>query len=300
VRIELDGSRKPPSIDIDTNFRVVLKNTSDKPVSIFRPDREEGYYQLAIQFRNMRSSVMSIAWKKKIDDPEFWISLANPTSSDTGPVRIEPHSEFGLTVQFGDFAWGERAWAGVPDPNTSEPYLVRAVVESRLPRPNPGTSKNDRAVWTGDVRSPEVVAMLVAARMKTPNQYLWNGFPNRAIEMMKADHTWIGRVDEEQCMPLHHAARFGYLDAVKWLLANGADVNAVAYNGFTPLHLAEDRDTIAEILKKHPNLSLRDVQNQTPPQRAATELAEARNEAKRRKWREIVDLYAKAPTERSR
>src|ERR1700723_1149291 len=101
---------------------------------------------------------------------------------------------------------------------------------------------------------------------------------------MKADRSWIGRVDNEQCTPLHHAARFGDLAAVNWLLDNGANINAIAYNGFTPLHLADDRDIIAAVLKRHPDLSIRDQsQNRTAAQRAATELTEARNEAQRHK-----------------
>jgi ankyrin repeat protein len=295
VRIELDASRKPPSIDIDQRFRIVIKNTSDKAMSIFSPDRQEGYYQLAIHFRNLRTGAEAVARKKKIEDPKFFASLASRARSESKLVRIEPHGEFPLTVAFGDFAWGERAWTGVPDPNTSDRFAIRAVLKSHNGRSSGGASTDDPAFWEGEARGSDVVALLVAARMTTPHHYLWNGFPGRAVELMKADRTWINRVDEEQCTPLHHAARFGYLEAVKWLLDNGANNNAIAYNGFTPLHLADDRDTIALLLSRHPDLSIRDrSQNQTPAQRAATELAEARNEAQRRKWRGIVDLYAKA------
>jgi ankyrin repeat protein len=295
VRIEFDGSRKPPSIDVDNTFRVVVKNTSEKPLSIFSPTRQEGYYQLRIHFRNLRSGAKSVARKRKIDDPKFFRELASSTDADSIRLRIEPHSEIRLPVQFGEIAWDGPAWTGVPDPNTAARFVVQAVLESSESRPEADGANNNPAVWTGEARSPEVIAMLVAAQIKTPHQYLCNGFPNRAIELMKADHGWISRVDEEKCTPLHHAARFGHVDAVKWLLANGADVNATARNGFTPLHFAEDRDTIALILRKHPDLSICEQGlGQTPAQRAATEFDEARNEAERRKWREILALYAAA------
>jgi ankyrin repeat protein len=66
--------------------------------------------------------------------------------------------------------------------------------------------------------------------------------------MLKDDPGWIRKADPEyRCTPLHHAARFGYKEVVVWLIENGADINAAAYNLFTPLHLAE-RKEIAELL----------------------------------------------------
>jgi ankyrin repeat protein len=38
--------------------------------------------------------------------------------------------------------------------------------------------------------------------------------------------------------PLHWAARYGYLDVVKYLVEKGADVKAVNKDGDNPLHLA--------------------------------------------------------------
>ena len=40
--------------------------------------------------------------------------------------------------------------------------------------------------------------------------------------------------------PLHVAAFKGYTDVVRLLLNNGADINAVAIGGKTPLHLAHE------------------------------------------------------------
>jgi ankyrin repeat protein len=55
--------------------------------------------------------------------------------------------------------------------------------------------------------------------------------------------------EKHNVTPLHHAARFAHRDVVVWLLENGANVNAEGYNGFTPLHLTEQRE-IAQILIK--------------------------------------------------
>jgi hypothetical protein len=117
------------------------------------------------------------------------------------------------------------------------------------------------------------------------------GYPGAAIEMMNADAKWISAVDELSCTPLHQAARFGHRGAVKWLLDHGADVNAIAYNGFTPLHLTEDQGVIALIAQNHADLSIRDrAQNKTPLQCAAANLVDARRRNEQEKWRRIVKL----------
>jgi ankyrin repeat protein len=289
VRIELDASRKPPSIDIDSPFRVVLTNTSDRPVSIWSPRTREGYYRISFHFMNSQTGVEHVARKRQIQDVKFWDALGAEMVSGSDVIQIAPHHAVGFQIQFSDFAWGQRAWTGLPDPNSPDRLSVFAEIESAA-----GASKGGRSIWVGRTRSADVVAALLATRMRTPHQYLWNGFPGKALEIMRADHSWISRQDEDQCTPLHHAARFGYPEVVKWLLEHGADVNAIAYNGFTPLHLAERRDVIALILDKHPDLSIRDrTSNQTPPQKAAANSVEARSEPERREWQAIMDLYAK-------
>jgi len=51
---------------------------------------------------------------------------------------------------------------------------------------------------------------------------------------------------------LHGAVLFGQVDMVTWLLANGANVKVLDFNGKTPLQLAEQNQqtTISELLKQ--------------------------------------------------
>ncbi len=75
---------------------------------------------------------------------------------------------------------------------------------------------------------------------QSPNTLLRDGTPQdrqKAIEMMTEDPKWVTRRDSESQTPLHVAAQFNHTEVVKWLLDKGADVNAQAYNRFTPLHL---------------------------------------------------------------
>jgi len=86
---------------------------------------------------------------------------------------------------------------------------------------------------------------------QTPHTLLWSGTPQdaqRAIEIMEEDPTWVARRDSDGRTPLHVAARFNQIEVVKWLLENGADVDAQANNKFTPLHLTEKPEIVRTIL----------------------------------------------------
>ncbi len=147
-------------------------------------------------------------------------------------------------------------------------------------------------VWTGKIQSIPITARLIAPNLKTPHDYLQNGFSGAAIAMMMADPKWISAKDGYSCTPLHLAASYGHTDAVKWLLDHGADVNAIAYNGSTPLHLTEDGGVIELILQKHPDLTIRGGgQDKTPLQNAAAKLVHAQQLNEQEKWRRIVKLY---------
>lgn len=74
--------------------------------------------------------------------------------------------------------------------------------------------------------------------------------PTRAFATLKARPELARSVDrEDRSTPLHLAAGLGRVETVKLLLRNGADVNAICYNDFSPLHLA-DNAKIATILVK--------------------------------------------------
>lgn len=93
----------------------------------------------------------------------------------------------------------------------------------------------------------------------------------RALEIMKVDPSWINKQDTDQQTPLHVAVSYNHQDVVEWLLANGADFNAQAYNGFTPLHMTRNPEIVKQILEKKPDLTLESVGG-TPLQRALDDL----------------------------
>ena len=109
---------------------------------------------------------------------------------------------------------------------------------------------------------------------QTPHSLLWNSSSEdgqKALELMKNDLSWVHKKHTDRRTPLHVAARFNHVEVVEWLLENGADVNAQAYNKFTPLHLTENPEIVKLILEKKPNLVLESVSG-TAVQKALAEL----------------------------
>jgi ankyrin repeat protein len=153
----------------------------------------------------------------------------------------------------------------VPEPNTGEKLEFRAVFESQE-----SVASTRQEVWNGRIESKAQTLLIVNPKLQTPQDYLWNACPGQALKMMKDDPGLINKKSgDDECTPLHHAARFGHKDVVIWLIEHGAEVNAAAYNGFTPLHLAE-RKEIAEILiKAGAKLDQKDTWGKTPLQSAA-------------------------------
>lgn len=118
-----------------------------------------------------------------------------------------------------------------------------------------------------------VVASLGLFRVASAGEVhraLIDGMTDKALALLKDDPKLIeARNSGSQETPLHVAVHRGRTEAVKWLLANKADVNAVAYNDFTPLHLAEDGEIAKALIKAGAKLDLKDAWGSTPLQMAA-------------------------------
>jgi ankyrin repeat protein len=92
-----------------------------------------------------------------------------------------------------------------------------------------------------------------------PHDCLDEGLPDRALEIMRADKAWLVKKNRHDETPLHIAVRKGYTDVIRWLLENGADPNAVCYNGFTPLHVANDPEIVKLLIDHKAQLNAKDA-----------------------------------------
>ncbi len=86
-------------------------------------------------------------------------------------------------------------------------------------------------------------------------------------ELLSANRTWLDKRDTYQRTPLHSAARYGAISAIKYLIDKGADLSARDEYGNTPLHLAalHCRDEAVElILQVNPNINALNKDGDSP------------------------------------
>jgi ankyrin repeat protein len=99
------------------------------------------------------------------------------------------------------------------------------------------------------------------------------------LKLVKENPSLVHDKDSSDCTALHYAARYGRPETAKWLIDQKADVNTVAYNRFTPMHVVKDAAVAKLLIKGGADLDKKDAWGNTPLQRAAqeglTEVAEA-------------------------
>lgn len=240
-------------------FQVRFANQSDQPITIWSDSCERGHSILS--FRSLDPKGETLLVQKRTVPANVWTNYPPKT------VEILPNKTYVVEVNLSDFFWGGREWENVPEPNTGTEIEITAVFDIE-----PTKEATADHVWTGHIESPPLKALVLNPKLKTPQDYLWNACPEQALKMCKADPSWISNAEPEyQCTPLHHAVRFGYKDVVVWLIQNGADVNAAAYNGFTPLHMVERKDIAEILIKAGARLDQKDTWGKTPLQHAAEE-----------------------------
>jgi ankyrin repeat protein len=91
----------------------------------------------------------------------------------------------------------------------------------------------------------------------------------KAKALLMADPKLVHAKGYLEQTPLHIVARYGPIEMVEHLLNLKADVNSVAYNGFTPMHLVEEGKIAALLIRSGAKLDQLDNWGKTPLQNAA-------------------------------
>ncbi len=74
------------------------------------------------------------------------------------------------------------------------------------------------------------------------------GFTEKAATLIQGNANIVQKKNNQGCTALHIAAKKGYVDLVKLILSNGANINAKDSEGYTPLLLAENHLEVVELL----------------------------------------------------
>jgi ankyrin repeat protein len=271
------------TINRDGVFEVVFTNRSAKPIRLWSECCQLGYETLSFRCEggNGQSSLMSKrgrhSWDWKNTPPQTITIPARGTFSwKVNPSRI----------------WGDFEWKGVPEPNTGKAIKFSAIFEIKST-----DAANKHGVWTGRVISEPVEVLVVDPNLRTPHQYLEAGCPKQALRILQGDRTWVAKRDGYQRTPLHLAVANGFSDVVRWLLSHGADVNATAFNRFTPLHAASDPELVKVLLQYKANVNAKGATG-TVLEDAARNYADfgqfPDDRSERNKWRTITMILLKA------
>ena len=247
------------TIDRGGVFSVVFTNRSDKPLRLWSERCQLGYETLSFRVAAGDKGPTLMSQKPRVASD--WRNKPPET------LNIAPGGTFTWEVAPSSI-WGEREWRGVPEPNTGKPVELTAVFEIK-----PSDAAKEGGVWTGRVTSAPVATLFIDPKLRTVHQYLREDCPQQALRIMQADKAQISVRDEYEQTPLHLAASYGFTDVVRWLLAQGADVNSTAYNRFTPLHLARDPETAKLLLEHKADVNAENSSGRTALEEAASNCA---------------------------
>lgn len=258
IVVEKDTSGDP-IINRAGKFQVLFTNTSNKPIHLWDEWCQLGYETLS--FRVEDGDGPSTLMYKQSHHGSSWKNKPPKT------VAIPPGGTLSWNVTPSGI-WGNREWKGAPEPNTGKQVKLTAVFEIK-----PTDAAMKLGVWTGVVTSDPIETFVVDAKLKTPHEYLEADCPKQALTIIKGDQTWIKRRDDYQRTPLHIAARYGFVDVVRWLLSHGANVNARAYNNFTPLLVTEHPDVVKILLENKADINANDSSGRTALEKIASSYA---------------------------
>lgn len=263
-------------------LEITLINNSSEVFRFPNPKSKKGYFQLKFEFTDTESQKKYVVKKRSIADDDYWDSL----KSYDGFKEIKSGESYSYELTLPGYTWGGREWHGLPGPNSNVCWEITAQFCPNI-LPQDSKIENRQTVY----QSQKHIAKIIAEGLKTPHDYLWSNFPKQALELLKSEPKWIHKKDRNSRTPLHIAARFNHLEVVQWLLENGVDINATAYNGFTPLHLARNPEVYEKIIAFGPDLSIRcNVQNRTIFEDAFWNVRESRSEELKQKWRGITNI----------
>lgn len=124
---------------------------------------------------------------------------------------------------------------------------------------------------------PFVFSLPARAESSWDKGELWDLFRVGHLQTVKTaiikNPKLINMHDPDNLMtPLHGAARFGTPELILFFIQKGADVNAVEYNAFTPLHDAATGANAKMLILNGADTTKKDAWGNTPLQKAAEDV----------------------------
>ena len=276
--------------DFEKTHVFKLTNISKHPIRIWNPASRKGYRALSLRFKNLKTDQVSNAVRREINDEGFWENQNEAIGLDAETITIDPGRHLPIEVQLSGGEPGNETWVGLPFPNTKQKFSFIAEYDSQSGDDGNGDQKD--TVWTGRINSLKTFVLIQGDPTRTAHYLLNNGNLAKALEVMKGDTGWVHRVDEKNQAPLHIAAQHAHQEVIEWILENDGNVNAIDEDGNSPLHLCSDIEAIKLVLRKQPDLEIRNNHEQrTPLQVAVAAMLNSKHDAEKEKWKATCELY---------
>lgn len=278
LNLSKDEGKDVGKIEYEETFEVIIKNTSGSEIRLPNENSSTGISALSFSVRDRESGKTYSVHRK----PNKEFAAAH--------VLLAAGESQSIFVGFSYDQWNHMKWRDLPTPNFNHPFEIVAKYQV-------AASDQKQETWTGEIQSKAVPFKFVFRRAKQPQQYLWNGFSDAALQLLKSSPNLINATDEDSRTPLHVAVRFNQADVVEWLLANDADVNVKAYNGFTPLymaHLSANPRIYKMLLAAGADPNAKDAFGKTPLQTVVSRLVDTnqlKNPKHVEKWDRILNVF---------
>ena len=292
-------------LDVCRQFNIVVINNTEREIVLPYPNSMEAYDLFSFRFTNLDAGTIYLTERRQLDEQET-IEMNRLYGTANRDVKLQPGSQTYYRIYFSELPIQLRqnnsiqsmrafksSWENIPEPDEDARFRVKAI-----PDFNRIKALNDQ-LRSIKVDCTPVESRIAASNLKKPHYCLWYGKPELALRLMKADREWIIKTENvgagRKWTPLHCAACFGQYEVVKWLLENGANINALDQYRHTPLHLASDPKIVSEILKYKPLLTIISTQQkQTPLQSAVERGNQSSSEKEKTQLSEVARLLVEA------
>lgn len=276
-----DAEKGVPVIHLEKQLRMVISNDTGSDIKLPHPLSSSGYQNLKFTFTNrMNGRAYETQMNQTYDEDELkWMDRNNDSGQNT--VNIKANSSLVVPIRFNNVLRSNPRWDSLPEPN---PLVQYEVVASYTYCPTNDSEIHDsRIEITND---PEDV--IVQSDHGNPViATLRSGETDLSLRLLKLYPKWINKVGEDGFTPLIIAVREDHRTVVKWLLDNGADVNArrAVYRNTSPMNVASNIEMLALLIEHGGHI---DAGPLTPLQNATEKFAGADNEQTRSSWKKIA------------
>lgn len=243
-------------IEYEKGFQLVIKNTSDDPITIPHPLSKAGIQYLGFDFKNGKTGVVFNSYQTGPRD-ERRAAVLGERGYKTATIAPDKILVSDISMD------NSRMWYRLPSPN--QPHSFTLVAKYKIPGDESTGSKEI------NIASKPIEVYLQSSKSNTPIDVLLAGRPDEAIAMIKYNPYWTNRRGQYGKTPLIAAAKMNQADAVSWLLKNRARPDIRDDRHKSALHVTSDIKIVKMLIEHGARINNGLLYKRSTPLQDATE-----------------------------